>query len=201
MVICSAISLFVWLNPAPTPEPPGYLRWIKVTNKGESLPAWSGPWKCIYDNETQLMWEVKSYAEDIFDHQCSFSWYSKGRGANKKGDCFIEGEAADTHDLITAANNQKLCGRNNWRLPTEAELQTLLYKHAKPGEPKIARDFFPYAKNGPYWTADEGQVHTDNYRQASRGAIAIDFTNGGSEAMPYKTAAFTRLVSDGIFGR
>lgn len=185
-----------WFNPAPTPEQQQQSRWIKVNASGKHLPAWAGPWKCVFDSSTQLLWEVKSYAEDIHDHQCSFSWFVNGKGSAKAGDCFIEGEASDTQDLITAANARSYCGNTRWRLPTEAELQTLLYNQPKPGEPLIARDYFPYAKRAPYWTSNAGHVLLEkHFQHLKEGAIAIDFATGESKSMPYRNATFVRLVS------
>lgn len=192
------VAILIRLNPPAKPELPQQTRWVKIDNNGEPMAPWAGPWRCVLDPKTQLLWEVKSYIEDIHDHQCSFSWYQEGIGAAKKGDCFIEGEASDTRDLIHAANAQGLCGVNNWRLPTEAELASLIYKTPKPDEPKMARDFFPFAKNGPYWTSTHEQPLTGHFKHLKKGAVAINFATGERQVMPYKNTAFVRLVAKSV---
>lgn len=188
-------TVVAWLNPVPVPEQPEQLRWVKVDGEGNSLTAWSGPWKCVFDTSTKLLWEVKSYREDIHDHQCSFSWFYEGKGVAKGGDCFIEGEASDTRDLVAAANASRYCGSKLWRLPTEHELQTLLHDQPMPGGPMAALDFFPYTKHGPYWTANRGQPLKGHFQYLAEGATSVNFATGESQNMPYKIAAFVRLVS------
>lgn len=187
--------VFVKRNPAPTPELPDQARLQKVDATGKILSAWGGPWKCVYDSKTQLLWEVKSYAEDIHDHQCSFSWFIEGEGAKARGDCFLKGEASDTQELIDLANRHRYCGTDGWRLPSESELKTLIIEQPKPGEPFIATDYFPFSKRGPYWTSDKVTLPKEHSQQHSRARIALNFASGKRELLAFETATFTRLVT------
>jgi len=197
ILLVVSLSVIAWLNPVTPPTPPSNPRWIKIDAQGNSLPTWSGPWQCVRDTQTGLLWEVKSYAEDLHDKQCSFSWFSGQVGVADKGSCFTANGASggfDTLDFITYANQTQRCGTTDWRLPTAEELATLLIAHPKPGAPQIAQDYFPYTYAGTYWTANAGQPLSGHYRHWLAGAEVIDFATGVRQVLPYHNAAFVRLV-------
>ena len=85
--------------------------------------------------------------------------------------------------------------RREWRLPNEAELKSLLVEDSRPGEAKIATDYFPYTKNGPYWTSETKKVLKKHYKHFKKGSLSVNFANGNSRNMPYSDTAFVRLVS------
>jgi hypothetical protein len=194
--VAGTLALFTWLSPRPIPTEASNLRFVKVDQNGQAISLWAGPWQCVHDSSTGLLWEVKTYKEDIHDHQCSFSWYQEGFGTGKGGDCFIEGEASDTSDIIRSANSVQQCGSAFWRLPTEAELKSLIITRVKPGQPFINNSYFPYTKNGPYWTSNGFVQLTGHFEYLGEGARAIDFSTGKAYTMPYKHANFVRLVAD-----
>lgn len=194
-LIGGALAL-AWLNPPPSPEKPTDARFIKVTADGQELGAWQGPWKCVLDNKTGLMWEVKSYAEDMHDYQCSFTWFDGRTGVADGGSCFTENGKSDTQDLVEYANEAWRCDTDGWRLPTEPELRTLLSETPLPGDVLIARDYFPYIQRGLYWTSTADVPLTGHFERLGKGAIAIDFKDGRSRKMPYRDAAFVRLVAE-----
>ena len=169
---------------------------IKITQEGKRLPAWGGPWRCVLDTNTHLLWEVKSYVEDLQDQQCSFSWFNGTEGVAKKGDCFIEGEGSDTQDLINFANAQKNCGVENWRLPTQKELESLIFKEAKVGNPLIAKEYFPYTHKSLYWTVEHNKTLTGVFSRFGYGGTLVDFLNGNIQSLPYQNAGFVRLVAE-----
>ena len=35
-------------------------RYQKIDNQGQTLAAWAGPWSCVLDHKTGLIWEVKA---------------------------------------------------------------------------------------------------------------------------------------------
>lgn len=185
---------YAWFTSYETPQYYKKTRLIKVDGIGKQLAPWAGPWKCVMDTETGLLWEVKSYTEDIHDKQCSFSWFDGQKGESKQGDCFIEGKGSDTLDLIRQSNKEMRCGVNGWRLPTEAELRTLLIDIPLPGDLYIAHDYFPYTQRGPYWSADTGKQLSGHYQYLKEGAVSVDFVTGKSSVMPYRDVTFVRLV-------
>lgn len=171
-------------------------RYQKISALGENMPIWSGPWHCVFDKKTNLLWEVKSNNETIHDSYWSYSWFSDQRGVENMGDCYFEEDRCDSFDLIRAVNKEKLCGVTNWRLPTQSELQSLLFDNDRPGEAKIRKDFFPYTKAAEYWTNKGQQPLSGIYQYLEEGAIAIDFTDGSAAILPYQNAPFLRLVHD-----
>ena len=161
------------------------------------MSPWSGPWTCVYDTKTQLLWETKTDNESIHDGYWTYSWNDGARGVKNKGDCYFEKERCDTLDLIDRVKIEKTCGLDNWRLPSSKELLSLVSRETKPGEPLIAKDFFPQTKRGDYWTKDSQQRLTGTFKYLKEGALAVDFVNGNLTKLPYRNASFVRLVNTG----
>lgn len=170
-------------------------RFVKLDMQGNKIDPWAGPWSCVLDTETGLIWENKTDDESIHDALWTFSWYQDEKGVQNSGDCFFESERCDTADLIRRANQEKTCGLDGWRLPSAIELESILFDKPKTGEAKIANDFFTYTKRGDYWTSDADIVLEGVFAHLKLGAIAIDFIEGKPRAIPYRNAAFVRLVA------
>lgn len=184
-----------WFNPLEDPHPAKNPHYVKIGHDGQQMGAWRGPWSCVFDRRTGLMWEVKSYAEDLHDLQCSFTWFDGRTGVADGGSCFTAGGHADTQDLIDFTNTETRCGAKGWRLPTEYELTSLLIKDPLPGDVLIALDYFPYTQRGLYWTSDIEVPLTGHFQYLGKGAISVSFNSGLSGVMPYRDAAFVRLVT------
>ena len=175
---------------------PSESRWLKVDQNGKPLHAWSGPWSCVCDTQTGLLWEVKNDGEGIHDGYWSYSWFDGKTGEPNKGDCYFEEQRCDTLDLIRRANMEKTCGYSDWRLPTTAELQSLIFEQTRPGEPMIDKTYFPHSKRGDYWTQDAHQPLTGVFGYLKEGSKAISFVDGKVVNLPYRNAAFVRLVTN-----
>ena len=193
IVLTGGVLALAWFNPPPLPGLHN-ARFIKIAPDGRELHAWGGPWSCVLDSDTGLVWEVKSYAEDMHDYQCSFSWFDGNTGVADGGSCFTENGKSDTRDLVEYANETARCGMEGWRLPREQELRTLLSETPLPGDLLIARDYFPYIQRGLYWTSNVEVPLTGYFERLGKGAVSIDFKDGRSREMPYRDAAFVRLV-------
>ena len=127
--------------------------WVKIDASGEPINNWAGPWSCILDKKTGLIWENKDDSEGIHDGFWSYSWFeskggqgkefdSAGLGVENWGDCHFEKDRCDTQDLINRMRQEKTCGLSQWRLPTANELTTLVINYQQPGEPVIDVFFF-----------------------------------------------------------
>ena len=171
-------------------------QWVKLNATGVPIANWSGPWSCILDKNTGLIWENKDNNEGIHDGNWTYSWSDgQGLGIEDKGTCSFNNFHCDTQDLIRRARLEKTCGLSQWRLPTAKELTTL-FNHSPPvGEPIIDIDFFPYTKRGDYWAADSRQAIKGFYRFLGEGAITLDFRQGNKTVTPYRNAAYVRLVT------
>jgi hypothetical protein len=182
------------LNPLMS-RTPSEFHLVKTDRQGQALPIWSGPWQCVFDQKTNLMWETKQDDESIHDGYWTYSWYQQGLGVANKGDCYFEDKRCDVADLIRRANRAKTCGIATWRLPTTQELHSLVTNQTRPGEPTINKDFFPHTKKGDYWSAEAGQTLQGIFSHLGEGALAVNFGAGNTVTLPYRNAAFVRLVS------
>jgi hypothetical protein len=175
-------------------------RWQKLDKDGLPMAVWAGPWACVLDNNTGLIWENKLDDESIHDGYWTYSWYSDSNkvpeGVENMGDCYFESSRCDTQDLIRRANQQKTCGIDSWRLPTVAELNTLVKLDGRPGSATIATDFFPKTHRGDYWTKQSGVQLSVPFKHLSPGSYAINFGTGQVYGLPHRNAAFVRLVSE-----
>lgn len=132
-------------------------RYAKLDAAGRALALAAGPWACVLDRDTGLVWENKTDNETLHYAAASYSWFDDDTqvGAQDLGTCHLDREhlACDSADLVRAVRAKALCGRGDWRLPTLAELQGL-QRAAAPGEPQIAGYLLPFTQRSPYWSAD-----------------------------------------------
>ncbi len=174
------------------------LRYIKISDKGDEMFQWDGPWACVLDKQQNLLWEVKTDSESIHDGYWTYSWFDGVTGTSNSGDCYFETNRCDTLDLVRKSNQQKLCGITGWRLPSRDELTSLFTDNDRPRANKIATDYFPQIKNGDYWTSTNNQPLAAHYRHLKVGAIAVNFNQQSTANLPYRNAAFVLLVNDNI---
>ncbi len=86
---------------------------------------------------------------------------------------------------VAAANTAHHKGYNNWRLPTLAELQSLLYGGSS--APWVDTNLFPATRSGGYWSGD----------QAASSAGVVDFSSALSATVLQTTLQAVRLVRSG----
>ena len=192
VMLSSLVVWSLWLPLEPVQEIPS--RYVKINQQGQAVADWAGPWACVFDTKTGLLWEVKSDREDIHDAYWSYSWFDGVSGHKNSGDCYFEPERCDTLDLIIKVNKQGLCGQTEWRLPASHELLSLVSKDVRPGQATIAHAYFPHTKKGAYWSADAEQALSGHYKRLKQGAISVNFRDGRAVVLPYRNAAFVRLV-------
>ncbi len=204
------IAAYAALNPPPIPQPIASDRFIKLDASGMPMDIWAGPWACILDQKTGLIWENKTDNENIHDAYWTYSWFNQYpiikeseslqdasfKGTPNKGDCYFEEERCDTLDLIQRTRTHQLCGLKHWRLPSTEELQSLLDHSVRIGEALIQPAFFPHTKKGDYWTSDFDKDLTGVYQHLKFGALAVNFKDGSVKPIPYQNAAFVRLVTE-----
>lgn len=167
----------------------GALRYQKVHQQGHHIAAKSGPWHCVFDKETGLLWEVKSVQEGAHYYKSTYSWFWQQQGVARAGSCALaEGYApCDTEQLIHLFNQIQYCGVANWRLPNTAELQSLLDPDAYVGRPWVPAGLFPNTVKGPYWTAD--------WHPSLNKPATVHFGTGQINYLTAQGSAWLRLVS------
>ncbi|WP_313081124.1 DUF1566 domain-containing protein [Pulveribacter sp.] len=149
--------------------------YTKVSNSGSTLPdtaalgTGAGDWACTRDDDTQLIWEVKTETGMRSKH----NWY----------------EWEQTSPFAQAVNAAGLCGAADWRMPTKDELLGIL-DMAQPRPPKIDPVFFPNT-DFTYWSATPSA-------RSSATAWTVDFFSGDSHDGHYTYNTLSaRLVRGG----
>ncbi|WP_158584092.1 Lcl C-terminal domain-containing protein [Salinibius halmophilus] len=157
----------------------------KLDTLGNKLAANASGHNCVADNVTGLMWEVKA-ASGLRDYRHTYSWYNGASGHLNGGTC--ANDSCDTQAFVEAVNQQALCGYNDWRLPTVAELRSIIHYGAS--VPTVDQDYFPRTENAWYWTSSE-------HPASANGAWNIKFNFGRSNFAIKSVASHVRLVRTG----
>jgi hypothetical protein len=186
--------------PAPTPVTIALAsapRYVKISHAGGEVNKSGNGWDCVEDKNSGLVWEKKTQDRGLRDAGNFYSWYNPAgsatgvnAGVPDNGKC-RGGVDCDTNAYVQAVNNMKLCGYSDWRLPTRAELATLVQFNGKQsGKGMIDSRYFPSAPTDWYWTADSDV-------KGSRHAWYVLFLNGRSMKAPKSDAKRVRLVRTG----
>lgn len=122
------------------------------------------PWACVRDNKSALVWEVKSVAAGLHHQDNTYTWHdpdadTNGGDAGKPDGGACSGSRCDTVSYQKAVNAERLCGFDDWRLPSRMEMSSLILPTVPYPGPTIAADRFPNTPNGSYWTATTFATH------------------------------------------
>lgn len=135
------------------------------------------PWACVQDNQSGLVWEVKITEPGLQNINNTYSWYdhdqdTNGGWAGKANGGQCTGSDCDTESYIKAINAKKLCGLNDWYLPSRFELNTIVDTSVSFPGPTLPKSFFPESLAGKYWTDT-----TFKTRRAGAWIWTFDFGN------------------------
>lgn len=118
--------------------------------------------RCIKDNVTNLIWEVKT-TSGLQNTANTYTWYNSNNATNggnagtANGGTCSGGSGCDTEKYVADINALNLCGfgTTGWRLPTRRELLGIVHN----GLPNyntamVDVNYFPNTQANWYWTAD-----------------------------------------------
>lgn len=107
----------------------------------QSVDYATTPWACVRDNVTGLVWEVKTTTAGIHHKDNTYQWgglTALGHDhPDRQGTYFVP----SWNELVEGSNNGTLCGFTNWRVPTVAELSSIVNKGTY--NPSIDTNYFP----------------------------------------------------------
>lgn len=153
------------------------------------------PWDCVRDEVTGLVWEVKTVDGGLRDQNHRYTWYNPdpnenggAPGSRDGGECG-GGIKCDTRAYVAGVNRDGLCSASDWRLPTRAELRTIVDYEAE--FPAIDSNYFANTIPRSFWTSEANETypnyawHTDfkfglaSYYYYKSGAKAVRLVRGG----------------------
>ena len=189
--------------------------YTKIANDGSTLAASAalggnaGDWACTKDNVTGLTWEVKT-TSGLRTNSYLYLWYSTDATRNggkpgtfssvgvpdtcsgSQGVIVPSGNPCNTQNFANAVNAVGMCGKSDWRLPTQGEMLSLLH-FGKTDHIQVDDVYFPNTLNNSYtWTSstnalDAGQIWIiDNFQGRARYTTKSAYTQ-----------FYVRLVRDG----
>lgn len=127
----------------------GEPRFIKLDGACNKLPRASEVWEAVYDSSTDLYWEIKKDDDSPRHYDKRYFW----GGENIPGYEGVPKTYGNWNPLVEYVNSKKLCGFDNWRVPTIEELASLASGSKKHG--------------GKFWATKDnlwGRVYLDpNY--------------------------------------
>lgn len=174
-------------TPAPIPLQPTGFDFTKIGSNGQPLAtqnaSWNAAgseaagtkWDCVRDNVTGLWWENKSDDNGLRDKDWTYTWYNSNNSKNggnagtpNGGNC-AGGTGCDTEKFVKDVNTAGLCGYNDWRMPSLAELKSIV--DVVRASPAIDTAFFPTTLSNRYWSASPRAANADF-------AWSVDFYDG-----------------------
>lgn len=148
---------------------------------------------CVLDNQTGLLWQVKTDIAGLHDFRNTYSWYDPNeangeldyRGVENAGQC--AGSTCDTWHYVAAVNKAGYCGYQDWRVPGKDELFSISDLRRAENPPTINTDFFVHAQPAEYWSVNDYSFQWD-------AAWAWNFEYGHDRVDWKKTPKYVRLV-------
>ena len=140
----------------------------KISAAGEKLPATATAWSCVLDNQTGLMWEIKTNDGGLQDATKTYKWYNTDTSTNGGTVGYANG-GNNTQAFTQAINSKALCGYTDWRLPEKQELHSIV-NYGKVG-PAIDSAYFPNTVSSYYWSSSPNAINIDQ-------AWMVDFNAG-----------------------
>ena len=185
-----AMACLVACDRTPGNGTPAQMRFGKLAADGTPLVARAGAWACVTDRSTGLTWENKSDDEGLHHGTWTYTLHAPSpRGTGQaQGTCNNRLLPQCTAgSFIAAINTVRLCGFDDWRLPSVTELTSIGDRDADPGYMPIHACAFANTEPSSYWTATPDA--TDR-----RDVLGINFATLETRAFPPSATLYLRAV-------
>lgn len=146
----------------------------KLDNDGNTLLASATDWRCVKDNHTGLIWEMKS-TSGLHNKEGKYTWYNTdnktnggkvgvANSATNANSCYGYNSSdsqsfCNTQAFVKRINATGLCGGNDWRVPTRGELHSIVDNGRI--DPSIDTDYFPNTPNKSFWSSSPDALTPD----------------------------------------
>jgi Protein of unknown function (DUF1566) len=166
---------------------------------GAALGANPTDWACTKDNDTGLIWEVKTATgTDLRFAGHTYTWFDANQHTNggdqgspgSTNTCNATLPGCQTENFRIAVNAAMLCGANDWRMPTLRELRTLV--HFGAASPAIDTTYFPNTVAATFWSGSS-YVPFPNF------AWYVNYNVGIADSNLKANSSNVRLVRGGQF--
>ncbi len=134
-------------------------------------------WACTKDNDTGLIWEVKTNG-GLRDMAKTYTNYTSDY------DPKFYAAITNANGFVIDVNSEGLCGASDWRLPTKDELLGIV----KLGNiPAIDTTYFPNTQTDWFWSSSPNAFNSNN-------AWGVDFVLSYSNGYSKSYSDYVRLV-------
>ena len=173
----------------------------KLDNSGNAFGSSAGLWSCVQDNVKGLIWEVKTDS-GLHNKEDRYSWYNTDINSNGGAEGYANADSdvcnaysasdsasyCNTKAFVARVNSATLCGANDWRMPSKAELRGIVsYDRA---DPAIDTDYFPNTQSEQHWTSTP-------YASGNSNAWNLQLFNGSDLEYQKSNVYRIRLVRNG----
>lgn len=176
----------------------------RLNQNGDEVDDVNLPWRCVRDNITGYVWEIKTQDTGLHANTNTYSWYQPNDNGGYTGELNGANTSCTLTECNTAAftdavNEEGLCGFFDWRLPTHDELLSIVH-FGRTQAPLVDINYFPFTgdpSDAPlwYWTR---QPNADGVQgDSAQTSWAIDFVAGTDNFINKDSAARIRLVRAG----
>ena len=148
-------------------------------DNGSPLPSTDEEFGCVKDEITGLTWENKvdkrlSYLSpyhELHRSDARHTWYDPnsltngGDAGQSASQTLCTTVVNDTFNFAKDVNKEKLCGFEDWRIPTTEELRSIVdysVKGGNSGDPVTDKNYFPFVASILHrWTNQTNTSNTD----------------------------------------